>query len=150
MRLQGDTNERVVYLDNLEAMCKQVSGMAHRFWVEKVTRARVYVAYSNPDEYGNENAFLAVFPLIPANAGDENRDNPRVVLTIMDTKYEPSNHHGEGWQCFQLLMDCPVLWRNPETKQWMTQETIFCDYEDCDQTVDVEGNPLCVPQGRRE
>lgn len=112
MRLQGDTMERVVYLDNLKAMCERVSGEWHRYRVERVTRARVYVRYSNPDQWTHETPFLAVFPRIPANAGDDNRDNPRVLLSIIDTQNEPADLYGEGWQYFDVLLDCPVLWRD--------------------------------------
>lgn len=142
MRLQGDKQTRVVFLDNLKAMCDRVSGMTHRYWVERVTRARVYVAYSNPDEYGYEQPYMAVFPLYPANYGDENRDNPHVVLDMIDTVHEPNDYFGEGWQSFEALLDCPKLWRNPDTGEWELQDKPFCDYEDCDQTVANPGD-LC-------
>lgn len=71
MKTQFDCEIRVVSLANLEAMCAHVSGFCHRFKVEKVTRSRVHVSYSNPDEYGSESPMIAVFPCYP---GDSQRE----------------------------------------------------------------------------
>jgi len=112
MKTQFDWSKRVVSLENLRAMCDYSSGTAHRFWIEKQTKNRVYVAYSNPDEYGSESPMLAVFPIYP-NSFD---DNPCVVLDIVNVIRD--NWDGEGWQSFDPIMDCPKLWRNPNNGEW--------------------------------
>lgn len=111
MRLQSDQKVRVVALDNLRAMCARVSGTAHRFSVVKVSRSRVHVEYSNPDEWGREHPFVAVFPCYPSSERNEDRDNPCVVLSMMRTIGEPSDYGGEGWQAFAPVLDCPTLRR---------------------------------------
>lgn len=123
MRTQEDRQVRLVALDNLEAMCAHVSGTCHRYWIEKVTRSRVWVGYSNPNEYGTEHPFFVVFPAYPsdwcdddARRNDTGKSNPRVVLDclrIVDAgdEYDPI-------QSFHILLDCPHLWRDPETGKW--------------------------------
>lgn len=113
MRIQADQQTRVVALSNLEAMCERVSGcMCHQFTVEKVTRSRVHVSYSNEDEWAVEHPMVAVFPCYPAPFGNE----CYVVLDILRVLYD--NWDGEGWQAFQVLLDCPKLWRNPVDNDW--------------------------------
>ena len=108
MNTQFDWNKRVVALSNLEAMCERISGWSHRFEVTKVSRSRVHVTYSNPNEYGSPNPMTAVFPCYPAT---NESDNPAVVLDILRVVNDSWN--GEGWQAFQQLLDCPTLWRGP-------------------------------------
>lgn len=118
MKTQQDTKVRMVALENLKAMCKKISGVCHRFWVEKVGQNRVYVCYSNPDEYGNEAPITAVFPCY-SSGWKEDEDNPRVVL-------EPIKYTGgrdeEDWQAFFQLYDCPTLWRHSDI--WLTHKEI--------------------------
>lgn len=118
MKSQFDHKERVVSLENLTAMCEQVSSVCHRYWIESVSSNRVKVGYSNPDEWGSNHPMIAIFPAYPS-AFDKN-DNPCVVLDILDVKYD--NWDGEGWQAFQSLLDCPVLWRNPVTEEWQEEK----------------------------
>ena len=122
MRTQQDSRVRVVALDNLEAMCSRVSGMCHRFEVTKVSRSRVHVTYSNPDEYGADHPMIAVFPCYPSGfQGDE--DNPRVILDYLRVIHD--SWDGEGWQAFEALRDCPTLWRSsPEATDWQTEDEI--------------------------
>jgi hypothetical protein len=110
MKTQFDNPVRVVSLDNLEAMCKEVSGICRRYTVSKVTRSRVHVDYSNPDEWGNEHPMTAVFPCYPAcpDWGDE---QVAIVLEYMQIIHDSAD--GEGWQCFEVLRNCPPLYRNP-------------------------------------
>lgn len=103
MNTQFDWNKRVVSLANLEAMCERVSGTCHTFTVSKVSRSRVYVEYSNPTEYGTPQPMTAIFPCYPAGW-----DQVAIVLDIINVIHD--NWHGEGWQAFAPLMDCPVLW----------------------------------------
>jgi len=110
MKTQFDWNKRVVSLDNLAAMCEHVSGVCHRYWIEKDSRSRVTVGYSNPDEYGSENPMFAVFPCYPSS------DQTAVVLDYL--RIINDTWDGEGWQAFDLLIDCPRIWRNPETGKW--------------------------------
>jgi hypothetical protein len=120
MRTQFDHTQRVVSLDNLHAMCARVSGWAHRYEVSKVSRSRIHVTYSNPDEYGNESPMAAVFPCYPSTF--DGADNPAIVLDMI--RVIADNWDGEGWQSFSQLLDCPVLWRNPTTGAWETETQI--------------------------
>lgn len=115
MKTQQDSKVRMVALENLKAMCKRVSGVCHRYSVTKVSRSRVHVEYSNPDEYGHEHPMTAVFPCYPSGFGDD-AENPRVILEYL--RIMNDNWDGEGWQAFEILRDCPVLWRNPEGNVW--------------------------------
>lgn len=118
MKTQEDSSQRVVALENLRAMCARISGWAHTFEVTSVTRSRVHVTYSNPNEYGSAQPITAIYPAIPY-PGEP--DNPRVLLEIMRTVgHDPD---GEGWQSFMQLHDCPTLWRSPEGK-WRTHGEI--------------------------
>lgn len=106
---QEDSQVRIVALANLTAMVDHVTtGPCHRYRIEKVTRTRVYVSYSNPDEYGNDHPMVAVFPCLPAWSRDDPK-NVRVVLDVLRVQFD--NWRGEGWQAFLPLLDCPKLWR---------------------------------------
>lgn len=121
MKTQSDQKVRVVSLYNLLAMCKEVSGTCHTFAVVKVSRSRVHVEYSNPDEYGNGHPMVAVYPCYPSVwAGDE--DNPRVVLDML--RVIGDSRDGEGWQAFGPLMDCSQLWRGQDGA-WQTERAIL-------------------------
>jgi hypothetical protein len=125
MKTQQDCKERVVALENLEAMCKRISGICHRYEVTKVSRSRVHVTYSNPDEYGYENPMTAVFPCYPSGWPDD-KDNPRVVLDYL--RVINDTWDGEGWQAFEQLRDCPTLWRGE--KGWRSHKQIREDGDD--------------------
>ena len=116
MEIQADNKVRVVALSNLEAMCERQSGVCHRYWVEKVTKNRVHVGYSNPDEYGGEDPMFAVYPCYPATFGD----SVMVVLDIVKVVHDYDD--GEGWQNFDFLTDCETLWRNPSSGEWETRD----------------------------
>ncbi len=99
MKTQEDSVTRILALDNLREMCEAASGTSHRYWIETVSRSRVHIGYSNPDEWGAENPMFAVFPSFPSPWPADNRDNPRVLVeecmrVINDT------WNGEGWQAF--------------------------------------------------
>lgn len=124
MKTQQDHSVRIVALENLRAMCGRVSGMCHNYHVVKVSRSRIHVEYSNPDEYGHDNPMTAVFPCYPSCwPGDE--DNPRVVLDIM--RVINDSWDGEGWQAFSTLLDCPQVWRDPDGKGWSSEREILQD-----------------------
>jgi hypothetical protein len=116
MGTQSDDKVRVVARANLDAMCKYTSGMCHRYWIEKVTRSRVHVGYSNPDEYANEAPVYAVFPCYPS-AWPDDKDNPHVVLECIRL-YGGRGDEYDPIQSFMLLLDCPQLWRDPSTGKW--------------------------------
>lgn len=80
MNVRYDNKVRVVSLNVLREMCENHSGMCHRYEVEKVSRSRATVSYSNPDEYGSETPAYIVFPVYPGY-GDE----PNVVLDCIRT-----------------------------------------------------------------
>ncbi len=122
MKTQYDSRVRVVALSNLEAMCKRVSGMCHRYEVAKVTRSRVHVEYSNPDEWGNEHPMIAVFPCYPARDFGQD-EGCYVILDYLRILHDTWD--GEGWQAFEVLRDCPELFRSrPDANDWATREEI--------------------------
>lgn len=105
MQTQSDSKVRVVSLSNLEAMCEQISGTCHKYRVSKVSRSRVHVEYSNPSEYGSPRPIYAVFPCYGEN----------VVLDYLNVlEGNDKGLQGEGWQSFEQLRDCPVMFRSPE------------------------------------
>jgi hypothetical protein len=119
MKIQQDHKLRVVALSNLEAMCKRMSGVCHRFSVSRVTENRAYIEYSNPDEYGHASPMTASFP-----AWHYSTDHCVVALEIL--KVTKDNWQGEGWQAFQPLLDCPELYRSsPEATDWQTHKEIL-------------------------
>lgn len=102
-------------------MCDRVSGTCHRYSVGEIGGGRVVeVEYSNPDEWGSEHPFSAVFPVLRDLYG---KGAHGVVLHIHDTRREPRNLGGEGWQSFDVLRDCPELFRHP-VHGWGTREEI--------------------------
>lgn len=109
MKTQFDRLERVVSVENLKAMCAHVSGTCRTYKVTSVSRSRVHVTYSNPDEYGQDHPMTAVYPCYPSNApaNPDDADNPCVVLDILRVLND--NWDGEGWQAFDLLHCCPSL-----------------------------------------
>lgn len=117
MKTQFDSKVRVVSLANLEAMCEHISGTCHRFWIESASRSRVTVGYSNPDEYASDRPIFAVFPCYPSTF--DGKENPAVVLDYLRIlEGNDPTLDGEGWQCFEALRDCPVLWRKPQDGTW--------------------------------
>ncbi len=116
MKTQYDWTKRVVSLENLRAMCARISGTCHRFTVDGMSPNRVVVAYSNPDEYGNERPTLAHYPAY----GD--KENPSVVLDAV--RFTGGRPDDESWQSFMQLTDCPVLWRDPVTGNWASEYEI--------------------------
>lgn len=113
-QLQGECSLRAVYPANLRAMCARISGMCHRFSVERITKRFAYVVYSNPNEYGTERPMTALYPVMP---------DGRIVLDVHDVKND--SWDGEGWQAFEQLRECPQLWRSaPDKDDWRTREEI--------------------------
>lgn len=123
MRTTLDHRYRIVAVANLRAMCERMSGVCHRYWVEKVSRSRVWVAYSNPNEYAVENPMYAVFPCYPnAFEGEGDRENPLVVLDFLRVINDSWN--GEGHQAFVPVTDCVRLWRDVTTQRWESRAEI--------------------------
>lgn len=118
--IQADHKVRIVALSNLAAMCKRISGMCHRytFDADRVTRyARV--EYSNPDEYGHERPLTALYPVIRDHFG---KDLHGVILATPHRVIGKTD--SEDWQKFEILRDCPILWRDPQTKKWRSEAEI--------------------------
>lgn len=120
MKVQFDHRERVVSEENLRAMCDRVSGTCHRYHIQKITERYCYVEYSNPDEYGSEHPMVAVFPVYHTL-------HVHIILDIVKVMYD--SWQGEGWQAFQILMDCPSLWRAPENGVWKSHWECLTDDE---------------------
>lgn len=121
MRTQQDHVVRVLALDNLRAMCKHASGMSHTFWIDKVSRSRIHVGYSNPSEYGTPSPVYAVLPCYPSPwPGDSDRSNPnpRVILDIARILH--AGNDSEAWQLFEPLW---TLYASHDgTRQWKIVE----------------------------
>lgn len=123
MKTQQDSHVRVVALENLRAMCDRVSGTAHRYTVSKVSRSRVHVEYSNPDEYATDHPVTVVFPCYPSNWLQDGADNPRIL-------FDPLRLFGDGadWDMFSPLESCPTLWRDyPDatTERWESHADVL-------------------------
>lgn len=123
---QFDHSHRIVALNNLEAICKRISGVAHRFHISKVTPHRVYVEYSNPDEYGSPEPITAVYACYPQH------NNTAVVLDAIDYK-GCTGKNEEAWQAFWELTDHAPLFRSQTTDGVYVWET---EYE-----ILVKGHP---------
>ena len=132
MRTQQDHRVRVVALANLIALCERASGTCHRFEVSKVTRSRVHVTYSNPDEYGYERPVTAVFPCYPSTwQGDE--QNPRVILGEMLRTIGGTD--SEDWQYFDPIVAGLPLYRDGGmTSSWRNR-------------IDINGDRYVCPDG---
>lgn len=131
MNTQFDYTARIVSLDNLTAMCARISGHSHTYTVSKVSRSRVHVEYSNPDEYGNPHPVTAVYPCFPSDnrtaTGNGDTGNPSVVL---DALCYLGDSDGYAYQAFYTLIDCPTLWRrvgftNPTAEIWESHADIL-------------------------
>lgn len=122
MKTQQDHTVRIVALENLRAMCDRASGYCHRYTITTVSRSRVHVEYSNPDEYGAEHPMIAVFPCYPSGWPQDSTENPRVILEIMRVIHDDAD--GEGWQAFTPILECPVLWRDSKDGGWQTAQEI--------------------------
>ena len=106
MKTHEDGMYRVVSLDNLVAMCEAASGTCHRYWIAKVSRSRVHIGYSNPDEYGGDAPMFAILPCFPSGwPGDA--ENPRVLIHCMLVVGDSWN--GEGWQAFEPVWRYTVV-----------------------------------------
>ncbi len=119
MKTQFDSNLRVIALSNLEAMCKRISGMSHRFAVTLIAANTVTVEYSNPDEYGNPEPIKAIFPAW--------KDFDGKAVCLSPLKYVGcKGNNEEAWQAFWQLYDCPQLFRHTSDSQdWQTEYEIL-------------------------
>lgn len=121
MRIQQDHKVRVVACDNLRAMCAEISGMAHRYEVTRLTPHRVYVTYDNPDEWGFTHPITVAFPSYPQpKVWDPDGDNPNVVLDAV--RYIGCPEHEDPYQLFYPLWSCPVLRRTGPEAKWVADE----------------------------
>lgn len=112
MSIQADDEIRVVALSNLRAMCEYVSGVCHRWHVSRITKSRVYVTYTNPDEYGTEHPVTAAFPCYPSGfaKGD---DGLLIVLDVV--KVTSGRDEYDPVQFFWPIIDGPKMFRANET-----------------------------------
>ena len=127
METYFDAPMRVVTLNVLTAICERVSGVAHRFWVERATRAGVWVGYSNPTEHGTPRDMFAVFHVFPNNSGyEDDVENPYVVLGHIGRIVDATEDHGdEGWQAFTPVMECAALFRDATTGTWRSEAEVL-------------------------
>lgn len=116
MKTQYDGSMRVVTLANLLAMADNASGVCHNYKVVKRTPNRVWLQYSNPDEYGTPHPMNAVFPVFP---NEFEKQNPFIVLHFI--RVEHDNCNGEGWQSFDPVTCCPPMTRQTSDAPWTRQ-----------------------------
>lgn len=124
MKTQFDHRVRVVSLENLRALCARASGVAHTYEVTKVSRSRVHVTYSNPDEYGSARPLTAVFPCYPSTF--EGASNPAVVLECSRLIGSSRDEESIDIQSFDPILAGPVLYRRvpPAPEVWQTRQEI--------------------------
>jgi len=120
METQQDCNVRMVALANLRAMCERASGICHRYEVAKVSRSRVHVTYSNPDEYGSEHPITAIYPCFPSGWSND-AENPRVLLHGL--RYSGGDEY--AYQAFDMLESATTLWRSVDDGAWLTHAEIL-------------------------
>lgn len=117
MNTQFDYRARIVSLESLHAMCARISGMSHRFTVTKVSRSRVHVEYSNPNEYGTPHPVTAIYPCFPSKFGSASD----VAVALDALRYTGGTDGGYEYQAFDQLTDSPTLWRSPTKFQMNAQ-----------------------------
>lgn len=111
--MYADSSHRVVTLNVLAAICQRASGWSHKFAIERTTANRVYVSYSNPNEYGSARPMVAAFPAYPSGEPE----NPSVVLDFVSIS---NDREDIGDQLFTPITDCPKLWRSHDALTWAT------------------------------
>lgn len=147
MRTQFDSRVRVVALDNLRAMCAKASGWAHQYEVSKVSRSRVHVTYSNPDEYGNPRPVTAVFPCYPSIHDYDDTDNPRIVLDAL--RVIGDDDHGTAYQSIDAaVIQAPSVWRaNAASPFYTHREMIGAKIADASTAAPCRSCVLCDAKG---
>lgn len=120
MKAQFDYTKRIVSLENLKAMCARISSTCHTFRVCDVTKNRVRVIYSNPDEYGSPEPIIVLFPAYEAQFGSTAEKTLCVVLDAV-RYFGCTGKNEEAWQAFDQLYDCEKLWRKPGDGTWQTE-----------------------------
>jgi len=117
MKTQFDYHVRIVSLENLRAMCARAGGTCHTYEISKISRSRVHVTYSNPNEYGTPDPITAVFPCYPST--HEGSENPAVIIGEMIRCI--GDKDGYGYQAFDLLTCGQPVYRDPSTGAWSTR-----------------------------
>jgi hypothetical protein len=115
--IQSDHPERVVALENLKNMCDRLSHIdGNIFWIDRVTRNRVYVSVTFPDRY----TVTASFPCYPSPW--DGSSNPYVVLDpVRITGDDPGDY--DPYQYFLPLLECPRLFRDADGV-WHSEEAL--------------------------
>ena len=98
LRIVQDT--KIVDIDTLRKVLEDNSGMCHRYKVANVSKHRVKVGYSNPDEYAVDNWTYAILPCYTWRAFG--RVTTVVVLEIIGMVNDPDD---VLWQCFDFLKE---------------------------------------------
>lgn len=118
----------VVSENYLAALLTRNSGVAHRYWIERITDAFCYVAYSNPDEYGNDCPIQVMYPVYRQHLGPQSKPTVCIVLDYYDEHggrdigdcmagADATDSHIQEW------METPVF-RDPESGEWFTREEL--------------------------
>lgn len=97
-----DSKLRVVSVDTLRVLCERASSTCHRFAVVSVSRSRVTIEYSNPDEYGHDRPVSFAFPCYPSHFGGT---SPNVVLDCLRVVGARDSHDSEAlWQAIDAAV----------------------------------------------
>lgn len=84
-------------------LCAFHSGMCHRYAIESVTRNRVKISYSNPNEYGTPRPIYAYFPIVLYQHGNDQG-------TIACVTFGHYTGAGEDYQAFDVIRYGRVTW----------------------------------------
>lgn len=98
-------------ITEIAQVCRAISGTCHRYKIESVTRSRVKISYSNPNEYGSERPIFAYYPIVLYQANNDQG-------TIACLEFGHYTGAGEDWQAFYAITCARVEW-NKEREQWI-------------------------------
>lgn len=82
-------------LDKVKETCKSISGMAHHYSIVNVSKNRVQIEYSNPDEYGYENPMTIIYPCF--------QEGDMIIVVFWALRVINDTWDGEGWQAFDII-----------------------------------------------
>jgi hypothetical protein len=124
---QADLELRTVSLANLLAICDRQSGVTHRYEVDRTSRDRLALIYSNPDEYGAEVPIYCYLPLIP---NPFEAANPWVVLHVVTLRggRDKDDREGACQTVSDVVFTCEKLYRTKaKADDWRTEVEIRKD-----------------------
>ena len=94
---------KAMTITEIATVCRAISGVCHVYKIEKVTRRRVCVSYSNPNEYGTPRPIRAYFPIVLFTPNNDQQ-------TIACLEFAHYAGAGDDWQAFHALTCARVEW----------------------------------------